>query len=91
MKIVPSVATTAVAPTSAEPRPAAPAEKRAEGGARVSLSDDAKWIASVAEESRKAPTVRQDVVEKTRQMLADGTYEQSVDLSSLVDRLLADL
>jgi anti-sigma28 factor (negative regulator of flagellin synthesis) len=57
----------------------------------VSLSGDARWIASVADEARRAPAVRADVVHRTRQAVESGTWDRSVDLDQVVDRLLADL
>lgn len=57
----------------------------------VSLSADARWVTALKDEVRRAPEVRSDVVEKTRDALAAGTYEASVDLDTLVTNFLADL
>lgn len=92
MKIHPSPPATQVAPTSlSEGRGVDRLDRGADGAARVSLSEDARWVASVADEIRRAPDVRADVVASTRQAIADGTYERSVDLDRVVDRMLADL
>jgi hypothetical protein len=80
-----------VSPTSTpEARPVERAESPS-GGTRVSLSGDAKWIAAVAEEARRAPAIREDVVARTKQALADGTWDAQIDLDAVVDRFLADL
>lgn len=92
MKIQPNVSTPAVLGRGPEPRtaeraPDAPPAHRV----LVSLSEDARWVASVTEEIRSGPAVRQDVVESVKAALAAGTWEDSVDLDTVVDNLLADL
>lgn len=90
MKITTSTPLSPVGPTpGSEPRQVDRATPT--GGTRVSLSEDARFVAAVADEARKAPEIRQDVVERTRAALADGSFDASVDLDKVVDRLLADL
>lgn len=92
MKIAPSLPTAPVAAVApSEPRTADRAERTAGAAAQVSLSGDARFVASVAEEMRRAPEIRADVVEATRAAIADGSFERSVDFDRLVERLLADL
>lgn len=92
MKIHPSPPATPIAPTSTtEGRCSDKPERGGDRAAQVSLSEDARWVASVADEIRRAPEIRADVVASTRQALADGSYERSVDLDRVVDRMLADL
>jgi flagellar biosynthesis anti-sigma factor FlgM len=91
MKINPPLPTTPIVPVASEPRGHERAERAVGGGAHVTLSDDAKFVASVAEEMRRAPVVREDVVAATRRAIADGTFERTVDFDRLVERLLADL
>ena len=55
--------------------------------ARVTLSDEARWIAGVADEMRRSPEVRLDVVERTREALLDGSFDNGVDMDALIDRL----
>lgn len=58
---------------------------------RVDVSDAARFVERVREAAREEPAIRTDEVERVRAALADGTYEQSVDLDALVNRLLGDL
>jgi len=60
------------------------------GATTVSMSSDAAWIESLRAESQKLGPIRSEVVAETRAQLNAGTFEQSVDLDSLVDSLLAD-
>lgn len=60
-------------------------------GTQVSLSGDARWVASVVDEARRGPAVRADVVERTRAAIANGSWDASVDLDQVVGRLMADL
>lgn len=69
------------------PRPS-PGAARSE---RVDVSDAARFVERVREAAREEPAIRTDEVERVRSALADGTYEQSVDLDALVNRLLGDL
>ncbi|MEQ1568376.1 MAG: flagellar biosynthesis anti-sigma factor FlgM [Myxococcota bacterium] len=82
-----------MSPVTSTPGPEGPKVDRAEPprATRVSLSEDAKWVAAVAEEARRTPEVREDVVRRTRDAIAQGTWDHSVDLDRVVDGLLADL
>jgi flagellar biosynthesis anti-sigma factor FlgM len=86
----PTLPTTPIVPVGPEPRQPEGAD-RAHRGTQVSLSDDARFVASVAEEMRKGPEVRAEAVEAARAALANGTFERTVDFDRLVERLLADL
>jgi anti-sigma28 factor (negative regulator of flagellin synthesis) len=89
MKIHSSLPAPAVQPRQSEPRPS---EKRqAEAATSVTLSNEARWIANVSDEARNAPDIRLDVVERTRQALADGLYERAIDMDAVIGRLVRDL
>jgi anti-sigma28 factor (negative regulator of flagellin synthesis) len=77
--------------TKVDARPVERTERVAETRDGVSLSADARWVSALKDEVRRPPEVRTDVVERTREALAAGTYEASVDLDTLVTNLLADL
>ncbi|MEZ4239396.1 MAG: flagellar biosynthesis anti-sigma factor FlgM [Myxococcota bacterium] len=91
MKIHPSLPTAPISPVASEPRAPERAERAATRGTQVTLSDDARFAASVADEMRRAPEVRDDVVAATKAALADGSFEGNVDFDRLAERLLADL
>ena len=56
----------------------------------VSVSRDAAWIEALRAEAQQLGPIRADVVAETRAQLQAGTFEDSVDLESVVDSLLAD-
>ena len=56
---------------------------------RVTLSPEARWVENVRHEAAKPPVIRQDVVDRTRAAIADGSYEKSVDFDAVVNRLLS--
>ena len=60
------------------------------GATTVSVSKDAAWIEALRAEAQKLEPIRADVVAETRAQLQAGTFEDSVDLDSLVDSLLAE-
>ena len=60
------------------------------GGATVSMSKDASWIESLRAASQEVPSIRTEVVSEIRQQLNAGTFEDSIDMDSVVDSLLAD-
>ena len=64
---------------------------RAGEGTSVRLSSEAKWIASVREEARDAPPIREDVVARMRQAIADGSFASTVSMDEVVDNLLSEL
>ncbi len=89
MKIQPHIWATPVREAT-EPRPPEVLPKPAGPGATVSVSEDGKWVAGVKDAARETPAVRADVVERTRAAIADGTFERSIDMDLVVDRLLGD-
>ncbi len=58
--------------------------------AQVEVSQDASWIEALKAELGETPEVRADVVDEVKAQLADGSFESSVDLDSVLDGLLAD-
>ncbi|MEQ1506231.1 MAG: flagellar biosynthesis anti-sigma factor FlgM [Myxococcota bacterium] len=91
MKIQSTTPTTPIAPVATEPRPSATHERKADPGAQVSLSGDAKFVSAVADEIRRGPEIRPEVVARAKAAIADGTLESDIDLDATVDRFLADL
>lgn len=92
MKIQSSIGTPRVGGTESGKRPASRVERAGEDpAARVSLSADASWVASVRAEAGALPEVREDVVANVRAAVENGTFDASVDMDSVVDGLLADL
>jgi flagellar biosynthesis anti-sigma factor FlgM len=89
MKIHSSLPAPAVQPKQSEPRPSE--ARQAEAATSVTLSDEARWIASVSDEARNAPEIRTDVVSRTRQALNEGVYERVIDLDAVISRLVRDL
>lgn len=90
MKIHSFLPTQAVTSSPGQTRPverAAPVSS----AASVSLSEEARWVAGMAEQMRGSPEIRADVVERTRQALLDGTFEREVDMDALIERLARDL
>ena len=59
--------------------------------AQVDISKDASWIESLKAELSDTPEVRRDVVEEVKAQIADGSFEESVALESVLDGLLAEL
>lgn len=58
---------------------------------QVTLSDDARFIASVAREAREGREVRLDVVERTTAALLDGSFERNIDMDALIKQLAGQL
>ena len=71
--------------------PAKSAEAQSEAGVHVQMSTEANWISELKSTAQGLSTVRADVVKETKAQLANGTFEASVDMSSLVDNLLGEL
>jgi len=65
-------------------RNGAPSERLAD---RVELSDRARFL----EQLRRTPDVRQDVVERAREMIEQDTYPSDEQLGTAIERLLDDL
>jgi hypothetical protein len=61
-----------------------------EPAARVTLSRDAAFVASLREKAGEPP-FRPELIADVKQQLAAGTFEQQSDLDKVVDGLLADL
>ena len=57
---------------------------------KVTLSKDASFVASMREKASPSPQ-REDVVAEVKAQLANGTFEQNIDLERVVDGLLAEL
>ena len=57
---------------------------------KVTLSQDASFVASMREKATPAPH-RDDIVAEVKAQLANGTFEQNTDLDRVVDGLLAEL
>jgi anti-sigma28 factor (negative regulator of flagellin synthesis) len=97
MKIPPSFVNPSHGPSrTAEVRGEARSSERSEGpgprhSERVQVSDAARFVERVREAAREEAGIRTDEVERVRLALAEGTYESSVDLDQLVNRLLGDL
>ena len=90
MKISPSLPAAALSHKQVGEAPPREAQAPAKA-AQVTLSDDAKFVTSIAEEARRGPAVRLDVVERVTEALLDGTYERSVDMSAVISNLARDL
>jgi flagellar biosynthesis anti-sigma factor FlgM len=68
------------------------AAKQSSGAAStVSVSKEAAWISSTQATASSLPPVRADVVSEIRSQLAAGTFEQSIDMDSMIDSIVADL
>lgn len=59
--------------------------------ARVVKSPEATFVGGVREEAAATPKIRPDVVADVKRSLADGTFEQTVDMDNVIDGLMADL
>ncbi len=57
---------------------------------KVSLSSDAGFVDEMREKAGPAP-FRQNLVDDVKAQLADGTFEDSVDMDRVVDGLMAGL
>ncbi len=73
----------------------APADKpgssnSAEGRDKVTLSADAAFVQR-ARDAAQSSDVRTDLVAEVKAQLANGTFEQSVDMDATVSSVLADL
>jgi flagellar biosynthesis anti-sigma factor FlgM len=60
------------------------------GGSTVSMSKDASWIESLRASAQEMPKVRTELVAEIRQQLSAGTFEDTVDMDSVIDSMLAD-
>lgn len=58
--------------------------------AQVKVSQGASWIDSLRSEMGNTPQIREGVVDEVKAQLANGSFESSVDLESVLDGLLAD-
>lgn len=58
---------------------------------RVELSAQARFVEGLRESAREDEPVRTAEVERIRAAIANGTYEASIDLDDVVNRLLGDL
>jgi flagellar biosynthesis anti-sigma factor FlgM len=58
-------------------------------GDRVKVSDDARLLNTAVQAAERAPEIRQDVVERARQKLADG--EVGTNPYRLADRIIDSL
>jgi len=62
-----------------------------EPAVQVKMSGEATWISQLRSKAQALDEIRMDVVEETRAQLANGTFEESVELGALVDNLLGEL
>ena len=58
---------------------------------QVKMSGEATWISELRATAQSLGEVRMEVVKETRAQLANGTFEDSVDLGALVDNLLGEI
>jgi hypothetical protein len=58
---------------------------------KVEVSDAARFVERMREAARNEERARTDEVDRVRAALDAGTYESSVDLDAVVNRLLGDL
>jgi hypothetical protein len=66
-------------------------KQSSDAASTVSVSKEASWISSTQGAAASTATVRADVVSKIRAELADGSFEKSIDMDSLIDSIVADL
>ncbi len=71
--------------------PAKAAQARDASGVHVQMSKEASWISELQSTAQGLSEVRAGVVKETKAQLANGTFESSVDMASLVDNLLGEL
>ncbi|MCB9672276.1 MAG: flagellar biosynthesis anti-sigma factor FlgM [Alphaproteobacteria bacterium] len=57
----------------------------------VTFSSSTAFVQKARDAAAAGPDFRSDVVEEVKASLADGTFEQSVDMDAAMDALLADL
>ena len=90
MKIHPTQRTPQTGPVERDGRRRAqPGNQRA--GSPVPAARVERSAFATARSGAEPSPVRKDVVAEVRQALADGTFEASVDLDTVLDSLLADL
>jgi anti-sigma28 factor (negative regulator of flagellin synthesis) len=85
---VPSVPVSTLRSRDAAPKAGERSDTRPE---RVEVSDAARFVERIREAVRKEEPIRTDEVERVRAAVQAGTYESSVDLDEMVNRLLGDL
>lgn len=73
------------------PRKAKIGGMRSEPAAKVSMSPEGAFVTSLVEESKADSGIRQSLVDEVKAQLADGTFEASIDMNTMLDSLLADL
>jgi anti-sigma28 factor (negative regulator of flagellin synthesis) len=93
MKIHPSIVTNQVGSTPRSREVTGKLPDRADAAReRVDVSDAARFVERIREAVREQDEpVRAVEVARIREQLAAGTYESTVDLDRVVDRLLGDL
>jgi flagellar biosynthesis anti-sigma factor FlgM len=67
------------------------AKQTSGAAATVSVSKEASWISSTQATAAALPSVRADVVSEIRAQLANGTFEQTIDMDAMIDSIVADL
>lgn len=61
------------------------------GPTRASLSKDGVFVSSLRDDARASSDVRPDKVADAKALLASGSLESSIDMSAMLDSVLADL
>jgi hypothetical protein len=83
-----------IAPVETPPASTGGPQQQATGddspATKVSLSSDAGFVDGLRVKATPAP-FRQDLVDQVRAQLADGTFEQSVNMDRVVNGLMAGL
>jgi len=67
------------------------AKQTSDSAATVSVSKEASWISSTQATAAATPAIRPSVVSEIRAQLAAGTFEQSIDMESMINSIVADL
>lgn len=62
-----------------------------ESAARVSLSSDGAFVASLKAAASEGDANRAERIAETKAQIADGTLDTSVDMNQVIDGLLGDL
>ncbi len=83
-----SAGAAALGPAGRPGRPSVRTEPPARRGSdSVELSQHARLLSKLA----KLPDIRQDLVDRVRQQIADGTYETAEKIDIAIDNLIEDL
>ncbi len=78
---------TTIEPQARPSRPQTHSQAPARGEDQVVLSDTAQLLSKL----RELPDTRQDLVDRVRAAIADGTYESEDKVDAAIENLLEDL